>query len=154
MSTEPAVTVYTAQAGSYLTFTDQDGVEDAIDVCLPWEVVSYGHYKRAADEVASLRAQLADAQRLAFRAVHVLMPSAQLGLWALQHIRGNDTGDVDAFALQDEAVKLGVIKAVPAPKPCGPCCSCVEYDADICYRDTDATRRTRMILADPPREGA
>ena len=90
------------------------------------------------DHIATLTAQLA--------AANALMPLSRLGAWTLEHIRGDCAGDVDAFAVQDEAVRLGVIACVPAPKPCGTCCLCEEGDADFCFRDTDATAKARAAL--------
>lgn len=82
-----------------------------------------------------------------------LTPLARLGLWALSHLRGVYAGDIDAGDLQDKAAALGVIERVPAPKPCGEGCACVEYDADFCYIDTPATVAARQALPDGARVG-
>lgn len=78
-----------------------------------------------------------------------LVPLARLGLWVLEHLREHAT-DLDGGDLQDAAERLGVIAPGPATKPdCGPGCTCAEYEADICYRDTPATITAKAALADP-----
>lgn len=81
------------------------------------------------------------------RRVDDMTPLARLGEWALERIRGVYAGDVDAFDVQEKATTFGVIAPQTAPKPCGECCVCEEMDADVCYRDTDATTRARAALA-------
>lgn len=81
------------------------------------------------------------------RRVDDMTPLARLGEWALERIRGVYAGDVDAFDVQEKATTFGVIAPQTAPKPCGECCVCEEMDADVCYRDTDATTRALRALA-------
>lgn len=75
----------------------------------------------------------------------VLTPLARLGLWALTEMR-EYAGDLDGYDVQEHAEAFGVVKAVPAPKPCGDDCPCAEYEAEVCYRDTKATEDARKIL--------
>lgn len=71
-----------------------------------------------------------------------LSPLARLGLKVLQESRDNDYGDVDGGWIEDMALELGVLVKVPVTEPCGPGCSCAEWDdfPQECVRYSDEVR--------------
>ena len=82
-------------------------------------------------------------------AAEALTPLARLGLWVLEELREH-ASDIDGGDVQDQAEAFGVVAEQPAdPATCGERCPCAEAGADVCYRDTDATRAARLVLAQP-----
>ncbi len=82
-------------------------------------------------------------------AAEALTPLARLGLWVLNELREH-AADIDGGDVQEKAEAFGVVAEQPAdPSSCGDWCPCAEAGAEVCYRDTDATRAARLVLAPP-----
>ena len=94
------------------------------------------------DEIQALRAENAQMRE-------AMGPLARLGLWALDTMR-EDASDLDGGDVQDKAEAFGVVAPVPFTGPCCENCPCAEYESDVCYRDTDATKAARALLNPTP----